>query len=229
MNVVIGSAFRNMGGRVDRYFRQACALKEHIGPDHAVRVIAVEGDSLDATAAELARAAERWQIPVDIREYCHGQPQFASTEEPARLKMLSGVCNEVFAGVREDDDVLLYVESDLIWQPHDVGSCIDAARERRGGFDVVAPMIWAGQEFYDIWAFRGLDGERFGPFAPYHSSLNGHGLAEVGSVGSCLAMRAEVAAKVRVGDDNALVGWCAEARKQGYRLAVATDFGVNHP
>jgi hypothetical protein len=230
MKIVVVSAFRNMSGRINRYFRQVHALAEHVGPEHPIRVVAVEGDSFDETELELAHMAELWEIPCDIRKHEHGKTVFGSTEQPERLAALSGVLLEGMTGVTKDDDVVLYVESDLVWLPHDVGSCLDIAYEQRGDFDIVAPMVWAGEAFYDIWGFRGMDRQRFGPFEPYHKELSRSGLTEVSSVGSCLAMRAEVALKVRPkSNKNALVGWCEEARKKKFRIAVAVDFGVNHP
>lgn len=229
MNIVIGSAFRDMSRAVNRYLAQVMALKQHVGEDHNVRVIAVEGDSVDHTDEVLAARAELWEIDIDIRKSEHGHPHFGSTESPTRLKELTKVSNAIFAGLKKDDDVLLYVESDLLWRPHDVGSLIDMAMRQDGGFDVFAPLVFAGEAFYDIWGFRGLDKERFGPFAPYHNSLPAGGLAEISSAGSCLAMRSEVGRKVKNTSAEGLVGWCACARKAKYTIACAVDFRVDHP
>ena len=230
MNIAVGSAFRNMSPRINRYLAQVLELQEHVGADHHVRVIAVEGDSHDQTDEALAARAEMWGIDIDVRKCEHGLPEFGSTERPERLRALSKVCREVFAGVTKDDDVLLYVESDLLWQPHDVGSIIDMAMRQDGELDIFAPLVFAGAAFYDIWGFRGTDGERFGPFSPYHESMPTSGIGEIHSAGSCLAMRAEVAMKVKTPrNEQALVGWCKAARKAGYRIGCAVDFRVDHP
>jgi hypothetical protein len=133
--------------------------------------------------------------------------------------------------VEKADDVVVYVESDLVWTPHDVGSLIDIAFERREDFDVVAPLVFAGEAFYDIWGFRGTDGERFGPFAPYHPSLErGEAIVEIGSAGSCLVMAGKIARTVKApGNKRALVGWCDAATKKKFRIGVAVDFRVDHP
>ena len=229
MNIVVGSAFRNMSGRVNRYFQRVHALKEHVGSKHPVRIIAVEGDSTDETDLELAHMAELWEIPTTVVKHNHGLPPFGSTEKPERLKTLTGVSNKIFRSVLKKDDVLVYVESDLLWEPHDVGSLVDFAMDNREGFDIFAPMVWAGEAFYDIWGFRGLDGERFGPFAPYHESLPHKGFGEISSAGSCLVMRAEIAREVKNESDDALVGWCEAARKRKYKIACALNFRVDHP
>lgn len=231
MQIVVISAFRNMSGRVCRYFKQVHELTEHVGAKHPVRVVAVEGDSFDETELELAHMAELWQIDTEIIKHEHGCKVFGSTEEPDRLDALTGVLMAGMGAISKSDDIVLYVESDLLWQPHDVGSVIDIAYRRDGNFDVIAPLCMAGECHYDVWGVRGLDGERFGPFVPYHADVIGKrsGLIEVESVGSCLAVRAAAAAKVKPIGKEALRSWCAGARKAGLRIAVSLDFKVDHP
>jgi len=226
VNIAIGSAFRNASHFVHRYIAQVRRLQEHAGPDHTVRIIAAEGDSVDDTRLALMRAATDAGLGIEFVECSHGKRWFGSTEEVERLETLSKVGNAIFNGVRETDDVLLYVECDLLWDPHTVGSLIDMAFRRDEGFDVFAPMVMAGEHFYDIWAFR-MRGERFGPFAPF-ARLNA-GLTEVDSVGSCLTMRGSVARECRIENDYCLVGWCEGARQRGYRIAVHPGFKVHHP
>lgn len=230
MNIVIGSAFRDSAGRqVTRYLEQVMALKIHAGPAHTVRVIAAEGDSKDFTRLELLSGAAKLGLSFEVVNASHGGPRYSSTESTDRLTALSKVGNTIFDAVKDSDDVLVYVESDLIWDAHTIGSLIDAAYEARGGFTIFAPLVFAGSHFYDVWAYRGLDGERFSPFAPYHRSLQRTGFTEVSSAGSCLVMRAKIARTVRITDDNALVGWCLNARKEGCQIAVWPEFRIEHP
>ena len=248
MNIVIVSAFRNMSGRINRYFHQAHALQEHVrkmGSHHNVRVVAVEGDSFDETELELAHMAELWLVPVDVVKHEHGKRVFGSTEDAERLEALTGVMKAGLQRVKPvlkkrkktmplsgTDDVMLYVESDLVWKPHEVGSIIDIAYERREDFDIVAPLIYAGEAFYDIWGYVGLDGERFSPFHPYHKDVARDGsLSEVKSVGSCFAMRAAAVAKVgtKFPGKLGLRSFCAAARRKKLRIGVAPQFRVDHP
>jgi hypothetical protein len=225
VNIVVGSAFRNATHHIIRYLNQVMMLRMHVGPSHTVRVIAAVGESRDSTHAMLSGVEG---IDVEIVLDTHNAPMYGSTEQPERLTALSTVCNAIFGAVRAEDDVLVYVESDLIWDPHTMGSLIDMATRRDGGFDVFAPMPFAGKAFYDIWAFR-KDGERFGPFAPYHKAYRANELFEVDSVGSCLVMRGEVARACRVQDNQCLVGWCSDARSKGHKIAVHSAFQVLHP
>lgn len=229
MNIVVGSAFRNCAGSVRRYFQQLEALQRHAGPDHRVEAIAVEGDSTDRTIDAIKKEAWRANIHLRLIHCNHGGPVFGSTEQPERMAALSKVGNTILEAVRGFDDVLVYVESDLLWGVHTIGSLIDIAYERRGGFDIVAPKVMAGGAFYDTWAFR-KNGTRFRSLgAPYHDDLKGEFIEDIDSAGSCLVMRQEVADKCRIRNSGALVDWCADAKTQGFRLGYVSQFQVTHP
>jgi hypothetical protein len=217
MRIVVGSAFRNCAPGALLHLEQVAALRDLVTP-YPVRVIAVEGDSIDTTRAALQLGAQRHGLELDLVTCNHGGPPFGSTEAPERLAALSKVGNAIFDAVRETDDALLYVESDLRWTADTARRLLNAA-VNLNGYDVIAPLVMAGPAFYDIWGFRGLDGRRFSPFVPYYPGLDGQPF-EIGSAGSCLAMRGAVARTCRIRNNYGLVGWCEDARAQGYRIAV---------
>lgn len=225
MNIVVASAFRNSEHYLRRYFKMITALKQKIAWRHDLRLIAGEGDSTDNTKVALARFPD---VKVQIVDVTHGGPVYGSTEDPARMAALSGVVNKILDAVTHNDDIVVYVESDLLWDFNTIDALINRAIGWAGGFDVFAPMIFAGQNFYDIWAFR-KDGKRFGPFPPFHPGLTGDATIEVDSAGSCLVMRAEIARRCRVKNDYALVGLCEDIRNQGFKIAVCPDLRVRHP
>lgn len=228
MNIVIGSAWRSSEHNVSRYLDQVFALQALLEPyDHNVRVIGVEGDSVDGTLQALQRGAEKRLIDLQVKKFDQHTPHWGSTTDPRRMKALSEIANTIFDMVDEDDDIFVYVESDLIWEPEPIATLIQMVEEKAEGYDIIAPLVFAGEHFYDVWAFR-KNGEQFGPFPPYHSKLR-EGLTEVDSVGSCMVMHTEVAYVTRIKDDNAFVGWCKEARAQGYRIAAHSNLRVNHP
>jgi hypothetical protein len=226
MNVAIGSAFRNCGPNVMRYVERVASLRNsRFTIADQVRIIAAEGDSTDDTRGLLAYAARYHGVPLDFVECAHGGPEFGSTEAPERMQALSKVCNAIFDDVRPEDDALFYVESDLLWDYNTAKTLISRAFHRDAGFDVFVPMVMAGPAFYDIWGFRTLDGTRFSSLPPFAPGLS-DGLYEIGSAGSCLAMRGEVARACRVRNDYCLVGWCEDARARGYRLALCPHLSV---
>jgi len=175
----------------------------------------------------LKREAEKRKIDLDLRTCDHGKRVFGSTEEPERLKALSAVGNEILAGVKESDDILVYIESDLEWDSRTVmRQLILAAACRVEGFDVFAPLVMAGRAFYDIWGFR-KNGVRFNPFFPYHPDLDHlRSATEIDSAGSCLVMRAEIARACRIRNDYGLVGLCEDIRAHGFKIAVVPQLEV---
>lgn len=227
--VAVGSAFRDCAHSVMRYVLRVASLKIQLGPDYDVRIIAVEGDSSDTTRQALLFAAACHNVQIDLRTCNHGRPWFGSVVSEDRMTNMSKVGNAIFDGVAWNDDVLLYVESDLLWEPDMAAELVRSAAERRQGFDVISPTILAGPNFYDIWAFRKVNGEGLSPFLNDHPVVNDGDIYELGSVGSCLAMRGDVARACRIRDNNCLVGWCADARSQGYRIGYNPALIVRHP
>lgn len=232
MHFCIASAFRNAAGQqITRWMDQIINLRRELRQKHFcyLRAVAVEGDSRDATRAQLEALADKMKglFELEIVTCNHGGPVYGSTESPQRMEALSKVGNAIFDSVRENDDILVYVESDLIWDGATISALIDHVVADES--DIVSPLVFAGENFYDVYGYRGLDGNRFAPFPPYHSSLNSIVLTEVSNVGSCLVMRGEVARKVRIVNGDALVGWCEQARKQGYTISVDPSLSIRHP
>ena len=227
MNIAVGSAFRNSAGaHLSRYIHQLDRFRvEALARGHHVRWIAAEGDSVDNTRMEILRFARQLPIELHITVRAHGGPVFGSTEGADRMKALSYVGNGILENVGPDVDALVYIESDLVWKP---GTMLRLIDKLEGDVDVVSPLIFAGEAFYDIWAFR-KGGERFGPFAPFHPELHPTELTEVESAGSCLVMRGEVARTCRIVDDMALVGFCRDARAKGYNIYVDPTERIEHP
>lgn len=225
--IVLASIHRNNTMRLRRYFAQASALRHVLRQNgEQLRVVAVEGDSTDRTHEALHSRAARLHMDIDVVTCNHNRPFFGSCEHPVRMMALSQVLNAAMDQIRGTDDEVVYIESDLIWHPAAIWRLIQARRE--GEFDILAPLVMAGEFFYDIWGYRDLDGSRFGSLPPFHPRLNGSPMP-VSSVGSCVAMAGEAARRARVRDNMAFVGWCADARHQGFTIGVDPNITVNHP
>lgn len=253
------SFFRNsvIRGQVERYLDQVAALRHHLdtvrqpGEAWAIRVYAVWGDCVDETPRALIRGAERRALRMTLIERSHGGPEFGSTERPERLRALSWVANGGLEAI-QDEDYVLYVESDLVWEPATVRHLLavlqateehpdDAPDGWPAPIDVVAPSVVAGAPykredtggeyrdvFYDIFVFR-KDGDRFSPFWPYHRGVAHDRPTHVDSVGSCLVMRGDVARACRVIEDNALLGFCKDAWAKGFGVACDLRVKVRQP
>lgn len=231
--ITLVSAFRNAAQRLDPYFAQVAALRA-ISPPMTVRVLAVVGDSQDDTEGRIKAWSDAdlhgqtWWFRHD-----HGKPEHGSTEVTERLEALSGLLNASLDELHRyitPTDTVIWVEGDLYW---DACTMIQLDRFlRRPEVDVIAPMVFAGEAFYDTWGFRTVDGRRWGPFFPWgdHDQIAAvHPLIPMGSVGSCVAMTGAVAQRVRVQNGNALVGWCQCAREHAYQIWCAKDLRVQHP
>lgn len=231
MRFVVASAFRNAAGQqINRWMDQVLNLRRELRQKYFcyLRAVAVEGDSTDATQAQLQALATKVSglFELEIVTCNHGGPVYHSTESPQRMEALSKVGNAILGSIRENDDIVIYVESDLIWDGATISALIDHVVA--GESDVVAPLVFAGNNFYDVYLYR-KNGERFGPFPPYHSQLNALGLTDVDSAGSCLVMRAEVARKCRIRDGRALLGFCDDVRANGYSIKVDSTLSIRHP
>ena len=229
MKVALGSAFRNSvsNRQFDRWVTQALSLAWMLRrAGHELMVIMAEGDSNDRTREAIDTFLVEGSVKGMRVDVTHGGPWFGSTEHAERFAALQGVGNGILEATMTDVDVLVYVESDLIWEAYEVLSLMERLS---ASVDVVAPLIFAGSAFYDIFAYRDLDGVRFGPFAPFHPTLDTQTFMEVSSAGSCLVMKGEVARKCRVDATSGLVGFCADARQQGFRIWVDSDRTVRHP
>lgn len=228
LNWVIVSAFRNASAhQIDRWLTQCGSLRAQV--TGRCRIVAVVGDCSpgDRTEALLRSGALARGIGLEIVRYDHGGPHFGSVESAQRMRQLSGVGNAMLNSVAEDDDLVFYVESDLIWEAH-VPLELAGYLDGWNGPHVAAPLVFAGEYFYDVWGFR-INGERFSPFFPYHKEL-GPGLSFVDSVGSCFVMYASVATnKLLRMSEGALVELCDRLRTSGHTIGVVPTLSVRHP
>lgn len=232
MNLAVITFFRNSArrGQVAPFFTQVARLRNLLDKDpdggHHLRVIAVWGDCVDKTHDEILRNAEFHNLAVQTVEHNHGGPVFGSTEHPDRLKALSGLGNAGLSAVRPEDDAVLYVESDLIWDPSVIFGLLNRLSSQ---VHVVAPLVFAGEHFYDVFCFR-KNGQRFSPFYPYHSELRHDGkLTQVDCVGSCFVMHGDVARNARIINDNVLIGFGQDCWNKGFTVNVDAGLRVYHP
>jgi hypothetical protein len=214
------SLFRNSADTLD-YFRAVIGAQERDGVRLAFSF--VEGDSTDDTYERLsAWAAEDPRVTLAQR---HVEPIADYDDRVRKWAALGNLAVE--GALATDADYILWCESDLAL-PHDLLAQLLAT-----DLDIVAPAIFMGGLFYDIWGFRGLDGVKFTNEAPYHQEFHPHGVVPLSSVGSCVLFRREVfEAGVRFRgtfDDGLLVGVCRDAGLLGFRTYMDSRVAVLHP
>lgn len=216
-SVVVLTPFRNARKYLPLYFEQMAALKSALELEGmSLRIVAAEGDSVDGTRERLVEMAREHNIPLSVVDTTHGHMRWASVEDPVRMRVMSDVMNAALEQVRDTDNIVVWIMSDLKWRPADL---LEMIREvRSDASKILAPTVFVDQDqtlFYDTWAFRGIDGVRFSVEFPYHSFIGNdikwHKTKDVctriSSAGSCLVMSREIAKQGRALEEEA-VSFC---------------------
>jgi len=97
--------------------------------------------------------------------------------------------------------------------------------------DMVAPLVWRDDVFYDTFAFA-RDGRHFTNFrrAETLEQIGGALLLAMDSVGCVVLMRSQVVrAGCRYSAEDVDVGLCRAARAQGFLIWADPTTGVEHP
>lgn len=223
--ICVGSMWRDSTAYIDRTLDQMARLaKEFDARGDQVRFVWAENASVDDTPARL-KAFDA--APSMIVERVDGCPYWPSVDDRVRWRHLAWVANATLEQVDENDDVFLYVESDLAWEPATLVALVD----HLATVDVVSPLnMRADGSYYDRWGSRGLDGRRFTPQPPFHPDLvTPDGLVEVQSIAGCTAMVADVARMTRFDTDDCYVGWNRVMRLAGFRIWCDPTLQVVHP
>lgn len=226
MNVLVGSMFRDSSAYIDRALDQYARLaKELDAKGDVCRFVFVENDSTDDTRDRLCAFDGDAEI-IFRSDDC---PYWPSTDHRERWRHLAWVANGVLESVEDEDDVVIYVESDLAWEPETMLRLLDHLNH----VDVVSPMNMRIDGYYDLWGSRGMDGRRFAPYPPYHPDLAdartaNRGLVEVQSVAGCTAMVADVARACRFSPDDCYVGFNRDIRLHGWKVWLDPSLEVLH-
>ena len=219
MLVELASVFSTATKYLSGFHQQVTSLQDALAKDgHELRLILVEGDSRDNTWRELHRLFPS----ADIIKRNHGGPVYGSVVDANRFRQLSYVGNAIFE--RTSGDVLIYVESDLLWDANTIRLLIS----RLDRVPAVVPMVfYDDSRFYDVWAFR-KNGICFNPWPPYAAIHSGE-LTQLDSAGSCMVMRGEMAKVVSFPPEDCFVGLCRLAYENGFSIWLDPTLRVTHP
>lgn len=220
MNVTICAPFRD-GVYLANFIEQVDALDY---PHAQLRIVCVEGDSVDDTWEYLGDWAQE-DKRVTLRKCDTGQRKYPSIVHPDRFALLAQVFNTALDAV------------DLIWSdyvlftPSDVRFDADVlTRLLAHEVDMVAPMFWLGDIFYDVWGMI-YRGENFTHFTRQWAADNFKGaLLEMDTIGGMILMHADVLrAGCRYTPAEVDQGLCREAQAEGFRCWLDTDTHIEHP
>lgn len=220
MNITLASSFRNSVPTLQRYLSQCSDLDTllyHAG--HRLSFVWGEGDSTDGTLKMLTAA--KWRFKAEIVDCTHGGGEWGSVVSAQRFRQLAHVGNTIWQALPDNADCVIYVESDLIWQPATVLGLI----ERLAAYPAISPMVllgragWPTTAYYDVWATR-KDGRHFGHYVPYHPCYRTDAPFMVDSTGSCMVLRAELARKLYFPEADVFVGLSRLIYENGENLWI---------
>jgi hypothetical protein len=229
--IALCSAFRDAEQSIWEYFAAAGELRRRLaGAGDRLHLVIGDGDSIDRTSALLLRYAAEFEHT--IVDCSHGGRKYGSVINRDRFRRLAYVGNRMLDNVPTDTDAIVMLDGDLIWDADTILALVGRLAEVPACAPLVLcagnPAGYAGDGpfFYDIWAFR-RNGMKFTPLPPYHPDL-GKGLLQLESAGGCLAIRGNLARKVRFGDADAIVGLCGDIYQHGGTVWVDAGLSVRH-
>lgn len=167
---------------------------------------------------------------AQIVDCTHGGAAYGSVVKAERFRQLAHVASRVWAAIPTDTDVMVWVESDLIWEPITLIRLVGRVAE----YGAISPMVflrragWGKESFYDTYAAVGLNGQHFSHHAPYHADYNPDEPFRVASMGSCMAMRGDIARRITFDDNTIFPDICRQIAAGGYGVYVDPSLCVYH-
>lgn len=219
MNVTIVTPVRNRARAIPLFKQRYKALQDAYGAAR-LRLIVVEGDSVDSTRAQALDAFG--DDPAASVVVCNtGLPAFGSVVDPVRFRGLATVFNFGLDLVDlEWSDYAMLLPVDVAFAPaSDFTRLVGRAAER--GLGVVSPLVFQGGLFYDVWAFT-KDGQPFWNFPQgLARSLYGSDVVPMDTVGGAMLIAKRVlAAGIRYSMTEVDRGLCRDVN------AFASGWGV---
>lgn len=230
MNVTLISCFRNSEHYLGRYFNQVAELFADMSQyEHDMRLIWGEGDSTDRTLEQLLAFQALLPHRVNIVDCTHGGTKdYQGVINEQRFRELGYVGRCMWAHIPADADAVVYVESDIIWQPETLLALINRLDE----YPAISPMVylrrqgWAAHAFYDTFVFR-KNGVCFEHYPPYAKGFDDSKPFTVDSAGSCMAIRGDLARGLKW-DERVFIGICKQIYDSGESVWVDPAVAIYH-
>ena len=219
MNLTVTSMFRDSSSQIERYKSQILAQQ---GFDK-IQCCWLEGDSKDNTFGILH--ALKGEFNAHLAQHNTGRRRWGSVENDERMAHLGELGNSLRDATLTMDrtDFIVYVESDLVIQDTELFSKLAAHN-----VDVVSPIIYHGEAFYDTWGYLDELGNRWSSRPPYSHYLAKEGLCPMTSIGSCAMMKWEVLEVTKWGP-HAFRSFCRNVLINNYKIWVDKELSIYHP
>lgn len=220
-NVTILTPMRDAGQGFEAYRARLQSLRH---PYAALRVVLIEGDSVDDTAVR-AREWAAQDNRVSVVTCNTGKPRYGSVVNADRFEGLAQVFNAGLDAIDQEWSThVLMLPCDIEYKPDLLGRLL------ADGVDMVSPIVWRAGIFYDTFAFsrNGQHWPNFSQDRLGHYADNT--LTEMDSIGGVLLMCVEVVqAGCRYSSIDVDRGLCREATERGFRVWADPRLSVFHP
>ena len=225
VNVTIITPFRDEMKRIWQYMDRIARIE---WPPACLRVVAVEGDSVDATWSALQEWRDEEGPDVTLVKCDTGRRRYGSVVNAERFQILATVFNAGLDAVDyEWSDWILMLPCDIVYGPDLVERLVTRAIEFR--CDLLAPFVFQAHRFYDTWAFT-QNGQTIGAFHQEQAKEWGDVPFRMDTVGGTLLMRATVpGVGVRYTPELVDRGFCISAHSRGFGVFADPATHVFHP
>ena len=195
--------------------------------DGDIHIAVCEGDSKDDTWERLLQWVTK-DKRLRLVTYDLGMPKYGSIVNRDRFIVLAKVFNRALDQIDlKEADWVLFVPFDVDYAPDVVKRL--AAHDK----DMVSPLTWIGNVFYDTWAMaeRGMPSLPWGNFSwEWAQTHLGNQLIEMDRLGGMVLMKADVLrAGCRYTEAEVDRGLSRCAREKGFRLWVDPTTHIYHP
>lgn len=224
-NLTIVTPMRDCAGAFTEYLARVNSLD---WPADDLRIVVAEGDSADMTPSLLRMwACDDPRVTVVTADT--GKPRYGSVVDPERFRVLATVFNAGLDAVDlEWTDCVLFLPADIMIEP-DLARRLVASASSATGAHILAPFVWMGGQFYDVWAFT-RNGQPFAPFRLHVAASFGPDPVPMDTVGGTMLIHGDVLrAGVRYTEDEVDRGFCHAARAQGFGVFADPTINVYHP
>lgn len=225
MNVAVVSMFRDATAYLDRYFAQVIALRVLLeAQGDRLRVVAVENNSTDDTWDRLsAFTHNELGTLVEAHDDC---PYWPSVDVPDRWRHLAWVQNHTLTELDDGDDIYVYVESDLTWDPTELLALIGRYDETEAWSVPIYSKVRGGR-YYDSWGSR-MNGTSLAGRAPYHPDWKPEPMV-MDSVAAIIVCSAQVARQCRFSPEDGVLGFCRDLKSLGVTIMLDPALAAVHP
>jgi hypothetical protein len=209
MSLWRNDADRHLQERVDHLLSKTCRLP--------IRWLWVVGDSSDDTENLLRRmVVDNPQVTIIRRD-----SGITGDDLATRRRRSSWTASAMFAEIPLEAHAVCLHESDLQSSTDVLTQLLLSSHHPVAGWPII--RLADGPQFYDIWAYRGLNGLPFSPYArpPAH-------MVRVSSFGSVWMAPTSMVRNRTMGDE-AIVSLCAQWTREGIPLWVNPAIVIQQP